>query len=142
MTTKKATLPKAVSPKNPKKTTITREMFIEKTAAVYKVVEIPEWGWVGIKTIKETTRTRRSMDEFDSEGKHIPAVADLRRIYRLIDQVFMDEDTPMFQESDIGWMKETNSHKMDALNLAVMTFNEEFDDMPGEPDESSDAKED
>jgi len=123
------------------KTTLTREALLERAKPRYEVVDVPGWGTVGIRTQLETKRARRAADHFVN-GKYQQDVADKRRAYMMIDQLMIDEETPMFQESDVEALASGNGAVYDELIYAIQQFNEEYDpenDPKKKLDESNDS---
>ena len=81
-------------------TTLTREALLGKAKPTYQTVEVEGFGTVGIRSCPELQRSRRISALFDAQGNLKEGHKELRRVYMIIDQVMVDEDTPMFTESN------------------------------------------
>lgn len=119
------------------KTTLTREAVFDKAKPRYEVVQVEGWGTVGIKSISEVQRSRRASRFWDQDGELNEDAATMRRVHSIIDQVMVDEKTPMFSESDAKQIGELDPIMLDQLYVAIMSFNSTEEDA-GKKDESSD----
>ena len=126
-----------------KRTTLTREQLLGKIGKPrYKEVEIDGIGVVGIRQRTRLQESRRTYAMFDSRGKVIQEKACLQPIYRIIDQVMVDESTPMFTDDDVYKLAEgPEGDWVEQLMEAVQDFNMEVDDDPKKSDESSGSSE-
>jgi len=120
-------------------TTLTREALFEKAARRYEVVDVDGWGKVGIRSRSQVGKSRRETAMFDDDGKLIRSVYDMRQIHMLIDQLMVDETTPMFTESDVEALGELDGVKLEPLHAAVWLFNATED--PKKTDASNDSQE-
>ena len=118
-------------------TTLTREALLGKCQPVYKEVDVDGFGTVGLRELGETKRLRRINQMFDGKGNLDDTHSSRRRLYMIIDQVMVDESTPMFTEADIATLSELGSGKLDSLVAAIVKFNEDLD--PNGTGESSDT---
>ena len=124
------------------RTTLTREQLLGKAAKVrYEEVEIDGIGTVGIRQRTRLQESRRTFAMFDASGKFDNDKAVLQPFWRLIDQVMVDESTPMFSESDIATLGALPEGELDELFTAVQRFNSEVDDDPKKSVESEESGE-
>ena len=117
-------------------TTLTKEALQGLAKPRYEVVQVPRYGKVGIRSQSEVKRARRATELFDDRGQLVPESDSLRRVHKLIDQLMVDENTPMFLESDAGWLGDLDSVSLDPLLDAVAEFNAKE---PTDPNASSDT---
>ena len=121
---------------------MTREQLLGKISKPrYEEVEIDGIGTVGIRQRTRLQESRRTYSMFDSNGKINKERAALQPIYRLIDQVMIDESTPMFSEDDVYKLAEAPEGDLEGLFFAVQQFNSEVDDDPKKSDESTGSSE-
>lgn len=107
-------------------TTLTRAALLEKAKKPrYETVEIEGLGIVGIRQRTRLQESHRTYMMFDDRGKLIPKQRDMQPIYRLIDQLMIDEKTPMFSESDADELASMAEGELDDLFAAVQRFNNE-----------------
>ncbi len=109
-------------------TTLTREQLLSKAKARYEEVEIEGLGTVGIKSMDRAKVDLRASSWFDEDGKLIDEKFALRNIYMIIDQVMVDENTPMFSGEDLQLVSELDGTMLNPLISAVQQFNND-----GEP---------
>ena len=116
--------------------------MLGKAAKVrYEEVEIDGIGTVGIRQRTRLQESRRTFAMFDASGKFDNDKAVLQPFWRLIDQVMVDESTPMFSESDIATLGALPEGELDELFTAVQRFNSEVDDDPKKSVESEESGE-
>lgn len=120
-------------------TTLTREALLQKAKPKYEEVEIPGYGTVGIRQQSELLRMRRQSQLFDASGNLADDHFARRRAYMLIDQVMVDESTPMFDSSDVDAIMQSGSESFDPLVAAVNDFNGRLDPVKNQPSESEDT---
>lgn len=119
-------------------TTLTKELLVNKAKPVYREVDVKGFGRVGIRQRSELKRLRRTNQLFDDLGNRVQIHHDRRRAYLLIDQLMIDENTPMFSESDLDSIMDLGSEHFDPLIVAINQFNEELEKNElGESDDSS-----
>lgn len=106
-------------------TTLTREILTAKCKQRYEVVEIPEWGQIGIRSTPEVKRTQRFSRMYDDNGQRIEQQRGMRRVYQIIDQVMADENTPMFTDADAAEIAQWDGEKLDYIMAAIVKFNGE-----------------
>ncbi len=121
------------------KTTLTREKLFKKAKVRYQVVEVPGFGKVGIRSGGEVQRSRRAARMWDGDGNPIEESFAQRRVHAIIDQVMVDESTPMFSDKDAKDLGALDSNELDPLFAAITKFNEVED--VGKKDVSSDSSE-
>lgn len=121
------------------KTTLTREKLFEKAKLRYQVVDVPGFGKVGIRSGGEVQRSRRAARMWDSNGNPVEESFAQRRVHAIIDQVMLDESTPMFSEKDAKDLGALDSNELDPLFAAITKFNEGED--TGKKGGSSDSRE-
>ena len=121
------------------KTTLTREALLAKATPRFEWVEVEGFGTVGLREPSELVRSRRSAQLFDADGNLVQSHNERRRVYSIIDQVMIDETTPMFSEADLTELLALASFKLDPLYVAIQVFNAEID--PGKKDESGESSE-
>lgn len=122
-------------------TTLTREQLLAKGKPTYEEVEVPGFGVVGIRQRSELKRMQRlrqlfknkDSDEVDSQA------ADRRNVYAIIDQVMVDENTPMFTNADVETLSDMKEGTLDPLIVAINEFNERVDPEKKDTGESKDS---
>lgn len=105
-------------------TTLTRERLFEKARVRYEVVTVTGFGEVGIRSGGEVQRSRRAARMWDSEGNPVEESFAKRRVHSIIDQVMVDEKTPMFSDKDADDLGALDATELDALYAAIAKFNE------------------
>ena len=118
-------------------TTLTRDEFIQKAKRIYREVDVPGFGRVGLRQRPETSRMVEFLRYLDRNGNTNPEQAKFRRAHLIIEQVMIDENTPMFSADDIDMIGEMGSENLDQLFAAINQFNEEVD--PNAKGESEDT---
>ena len=118
-------------------TTLTREALLSKSKPIYREVDVKGFGRVGIRQQSEMRRIQRTNQLFDGSGNVNPMHADRRRVYMLIDQLMVDESTPMFSESDIETLMDGGSEHYDPLITAIGEFNKSVDPEKNDGGESN-----
>ena len=106
-------------------TSLTKEILLEKTKCRYEEVEIDGWGTIGIRSVSPVKRSHRMSKMFDDNGNIKQEEVDKRDVLRLIDQLMVDENTPMFSEADFDTLVETDAARWDPINEAIRVFNGE-----------------
>lgn len=113
--------------------TLTREALFDKGKPKYREVEVPGWGTVGIREVTQLLASRRAGQLFDDNGKLKNDVFALRNVYMLIDQLMVDESTPMFTEADVAELSDLGSAQVNSLLAVITNFNEEVTPQKNEP---------
>ena len=103
-------------------TTLTREAIFEKAKPRTKLVDVPGWGKVWLRSWGEVRRSMRMASIANDDGSE-----GMSRLYRIVDQVLCDETTPMFTDADVPKLAELDGEKLDALNGAIVIFNHDED---------------
>lgn len=115
-------------------TTLTREALLGKGKPRYEVVDVPGIGKVGIRSVSEVRKTQRESKSVDENGKVLPDYSEKVRAWAFIDQLMVDESTPMFAESDLVAIQEMDHAITRPLFQAIKDFNREDEDK-GKKDE-------
>ena len=125
------------------RTTLTKAALLEKLKKPrYEVVEVEGFGLIGIRQRSTFMASHRAFSIYDKHGELVERKRDLQHIYRLIDQVMVDENTPMFSESDADALASAAEGELDELHLAVLRFNSEIEPDPSKKKkDSSDTSE-
>lgn len=106
-------------------TTLTREAFLSKIAKPrYEEVEIEGLGTIGIRSRTRLQATSRMFACMDANGRVDPRKQALQPIYRVIDQVMIDEKTSMFTDADVELLGSMPDGELDELFAALQQFNE------------------
>lgn len=120
-------------------TTLTREALLAKVGKPrYEEVEIEGLGTVGIRSRTRLQATSRMFACMSENGKVDPRKQALQPIYRLIDQVMVDEKTPMFTDADVDLLAGMPDGELDELFAALQQFNETVEPAK-KKDESTDT---
>ena len=123
-------------------TTLTKAALLGRARKPrYETVEIAGFGTVGIRQRTRLMGIQRAYSMFDDNGKVIERKRDMAPIYRLIDQLMVDEKTPMFSESDADELAALAEGELDELYAAVQVFNSSLPPEPKKTDASSDSNE-
>lgn len=120
-------------------TTLTREAFLEKGKPEYREVEVPGWGVVGFRAISNLQVSKRQGQMIDEKGKVKADVFALRDAFAIIDQVMVDENTPMFTSNDADLIANMDDVKLQPLLEALASFRNEVS--PQKKIESEDSSE-
>ena len=119
-------------------TVLTKEALIKIAAPEFKWVEVAGMGRVGLRSVPEKKRMRRS---YEASRNGARTTGDLGfRVKMIIDQVMTDEQTPMFDESDAEMLMGLSGPKLDPLVAAIHEFNGELE--KNEQSDSSDSRKD
>lgn len=103
---------------------LTKAALFEQAKPRFEWVDVPPFGKIGIRSVSRLRRTQRESSYRDPEtGELIPAVLELAEAHVLIDQIMIDEQTPMFDESDAGAIGQLDAAKLGPLLEAVAVFN-------------------
>ncbi len=108
-------------------TTLTREQLLNKAKARYEEVDVPGLGTVGIRSMDRAKIDLRSSSWFDDDGNLIDAKFALRNVYMIIDQVMIDETTPMFSAEDAQVVSDLDGAMLHPLITAVQKFNNDVE---------------
>lgn len=119
-------------------TTITKEQFLNAIKPSCKTVEVQGVGKMLVRTAGEVQRSRRIARLYDENGNINEEQFALRRIHTIVDQVMLDEKTPMFTEKEALEWADGNSHLVDRIYAAIDKVNSED---AGKKDESPDSSE-
>jgi hypothetical protein len=107
-------------------TTITKETFAKKAKQRYEEVEIDGWGTIGIRSVSSLRASQRASRLFSLEtGELIREQADLQSFHRIIDQICVDPDTPLFTEADIEFLQDLDESRLAPIKRAISEFNGE-----------------
>ena len=120
-------------------TTLTREALLDRAKPKYAEVEVPGWGTVGVREVSQLLASKRAGQMFDDNGKLKEDVFALRNVHMIIDQLMVDEDTPMFTEADIPVLSNLGASKLNPLLAVIANFNDEA--TPQKKGESTDSSE-
>jgi len=121
-------------------TTLTREKLLNKVKTRYEEKEIPGFGVVGIRSVSILKRSHRSGRLFDEDGNLKEVEFDRRNIYSIIDQVMVDESTPMFTEADVDLLSGMDGALIDPLLAAIREFNsDEEEEVVEKKDKSAES---
>lgn len=121
---------------------MTRSQFLGKLRKpIYKEVEVDGFGTIGLKQRTRLQESRRTYAMFGDNGKVDQGKAALYDFYRIIDQVMVDENTPMFSDADIDLLANSAEGELDGIFAALAEFNSEVDDDPKKSEESSESSE-
>jgi|DEB0MinimDraft_4_1074332.scaffolds.fasta_scaffold03861_9 hypothetical protein len=108
-------------------TTLTREQLLNKAKARYEEVDVPGLGTVGIRSLDRAKIDLRSSTWFDDNGNLVEEKFALRNVYMIIDQVMIDESTPMFSAEDVSVVSALDGAMLNPLISAVQAFNNDGD---------------
>lgn len=108
-------------------TTLTREALLNKAKPRYEVVDIPGVGKIGIRSVSELQKSRRDSRSVDASGALLKDYAERARAFAFIDQLMVDEETPMFSESDVEEIQAMDHAVTRPLFHAIKMFNGEED---------------
>ena len=106
-------------------TTLTREALLEKGKPRCEVVKVDGVGEVMIRSLTEVKRCIRERSYYDATGKLKPESLDDMRADAIMDQVMIDESTPMFTKDDRDQIKELDAVFTARLYDAIKAFNGE-----------------
>lgn len=106
-------------------TSLTRELLLNKAKPKYEEIDLDGFGTIGIRSVTEFKRTTRASAMFKDDGSMNEAIAKKRRVYGIIDQVMVDESTPMFTDDDVEELMNADSYVIDKLYYAIQKFNGE-----------------
>ena len=119
--------------------TLTREALLEQGKPKYQEVEVPGWGTVGLREVTQLLASKRAGQLFDDNGKLRDEQFALRNVHMIIDQVMVDEQTPMFTESDVVSLSDLGANQVNPLLAVITNFNDEV--MPQKKAVSEDSSE-
>lgn len=106
-------------------TTLTREALLSKAKPRYEVVDVPGVGQVGIRSVSEVRASQREARMFDDNGNYVKDFETKVRAWAFIDQLMVDEKTPMFEESDLASIQQMDKAVTRPLYQAIKEFNRE-----------------
>ena len=106
-------------------TTLTREALLDKGKLRYEVVSVPDVGDVGIRSVSELRQSQRDRSLYDDSGKPVDDLFEKTRAFAFIDQLMIDETTPMFSEDDMGEILSLDKAVTRPLYKAIQHFNGE-----------------
>lgn len=118
-------------------TTLTREALLNKAKPRYEVVDVPGVGRVGIRSVSELRKSQRDSRSVDDNGALLKDYAERARAFAFIDQLMVDESTPMFTEADVEEIQAMDHSVTRRLFQAIKEFNGEDD--PRKKDASDDS---
>lgn len=108
-------------------TTLTREALLSKAKARYREVEVDGIGLIGIRSLTETQRCVRDQSYYHPEtGEVKEGVLERMRTDAIIDQVMIDESTPMFTAEDVETIRSLDASVTGKLYDAIKSFNGEL----------------
>lgn len=97
-------------------TTLTREALLNKAKLRFDWYDIEGLGRVGIRTQSELQRSIRATN-YNDNNKH------LWRIWQIVDQVMVDEKTPMFDDSQAEMLYDLDPSVLDRIMVAINQHN-------------------
>lgn len=106
-------------------TTLTREALLEKGKPRYEEVTVEGIGVVGIRSVSELRQSQRDTAFYDDSGKPKVDIFEKTRAFAFVDQLMVDENTPMWEESDIEQILEMDKAITRPLYQAIKDFNNE-----------------
>ena len=119
-------------------TTLTRELLLDKGKPRFAFVDVPHLGTVGIRSVSELRQSQRDSTFYDDEGRPREDIYSKTRAFAFVDQLMVDESTPMFSESDIPEILEMDVAIVRPLYQAIKDFNNDGAEAKnGEPVESA-----
>lgn len=99
---------------------LTKQALQDKIKPTFRWVDVEGFGRIGVRTVPYVQAAMREASYSDPKtGYPIPEQAAMRGIHQLIDQVMVDEKTPMFTEEDETWLSVGDPTKMAPLFAAV-----------------------
>ena len=104
-------------------TTLTREALFEKAKPRYSVVDVPNIGTVGIRSVSELRQSQRDSSFYDDLGKPKQDIYEKTRAFAFVDQLMVDDSTPMFSETDIPAILDMDVAIVRPLYQAIKDFN-------------------
>ena len=123
-------------------TSLTKEALKEKAQARYEEVTVDGFGVVGIRSVSPVKQSHRASKCFNENGDRVQLEIDRRDVYKLIDQLMIDENTPMFEAADVVWLSECDASRLNPLFEAVRKFNgESLEGNDGSPDSNENSGE-
>ena len=122
-------------------TSLTREALLEKGKHRYAEVEVKDWGTVGIRSLSEFRRSARAAEMFSDEGEPDRDKAMRHRVWSIVDQLMVDENTPMFTNEDVPALLDADTYLVSTLYDAIVEFNggELYQEKKDESSHSSDS---
>ena len=120
-------------------TTLTRELLLSKAKPRFEYRDIPGVGRVGIRSVSELRKTQRESRSVDTNGNIKPGYVEKVRAWAFVDQLMVDEDTPMFSEDDVPAIQDMDHAITRPIYQAIKEFN--GDDDPKKKGESSESSE-
>lgn len=103
---------------------LTRQQMEEKAKQKFEWVEVEGFGKVGIQSISQLQLSRRYVGYTDpTTGNTIPEELVKQNIHNLIDQIMIDEKTPMFTDEDFDKLATWRAEKLDPIYRALEIFN-------------------
>lgn len=106
-------------------TTLTREALFEKGKPRYEIVDVPGVGRIGIRSVSEVRASQREARMFDDNGQYVKDFETKVRAWAFIDQLMVDENTPMFKEEDLARIQQMDKAVTRPLYQAIKEFNRE-----------------
>jgi hypothetical protein len=105
---------------------LTKEKLFELAQPRFQWVEIEGFGKVGIQSVSRLRASQREASYRDPQtGELIPEELAKADLYTLVDQVMIDEKTPMFDDSDVPRIAELSAAALSNLFVAINDFNAE-----------------
>lgn len=103
---------------------LTKAALFDKIKPRCEQVDVPGFGKVFIRTCPNLKFTSRWVSYADpATGEIIAEERAKSSIHELIDQVYVDEKTPMFSDDDFETLAEGDPERLAPLNDAVREFN-------------------
>jgi hypothetical protein len=106
---------------------LTKAALCEKAQATFAWVEdVPIFGTIGVRSCPQLESSMRWVTYTDQDtGKVIPEERAKGPIHEIIDQVMIDETTPMFTDEDFDLIAAFDAEKCSHLLTAIRTFDTE-----------------
>ena len=99
---------------------LTKQQFLAAAKGDYKVVDVDGFGQIGVRSCPQLQFSLRITSYRDPvTQKVIPEEAAKADVHRIIDQVMVNETTPMFTDEDIDTLQGLSSSKLGPLLEAL-----------------------
>ena len=103
---------------------LTKQQFLDNAALRFELVDVPGVGEIGVRSVPQLTVSRREVSVRDPvTGAYVPGEWEKVDVYALIDQIMVDENTPMFAEDDVEALGMLDAAKLAPFHQAVQLFN-------------------
>lgn len=103
---------------------LTKQQFLDHCADRFQFVPVPGFGDIGVRSVPKLTVSRREVSIRDpTTGAYVPEEWAKADIFALIDQIMVDEKTPMFTEADVDILGKLDAAKLAPFYDAIALFN-------------------